>query len=195
MSFEADIEQSVDLEGGGLIALYAKGHHDADAFYEAATREFGAYEETWPPIGYVRRSHWRNVPTGDGWYRHEESEPGPGAYPVTVLEVDRYRVDRGFAGRLVRQALRAREHARRCNCEGAGPCAWRDRVEQNREAVERQSRASSARLGDRAADAWKTLLNSEDSAVREQAILLLPEWLPAFAERTLPESPSKRRTP
>ena len=93
-------EMHDDGDMGVLLGWMAKGHHDPDAF-RAALRD---HEEAIEEIEYegwsvekvtaldVRQDHWRNVPLGNdpitaGGMRFVPSKPGPGAYPVTVLDL------------------------------------------------------------------------------------------------------------
>lgn len=87
---EIKIEHSLASDDSCRMQLFAKGHHDEESFLKACR----IYLRRWDgrtlhlPGKTVSRLHWRTVPIKgnivcDAIFR--ESKPGPGAYPVTVM--------------------------------------------------------------------------------------------------------------
>jgi len=77
---------------GEIHSFYARGHHPSAEFIAVFLslnlfEEFGYEHEEDILIEEILHQHWRKVPdhTGDLAWRAVVSEPGPGAFPVTVL--------------------------------------------------------------------------------------------------------------
>jgi len=97
MADKIDVQDLREFEGS-WFGWWAKEHHDPEAFIEAVEIENAGGSEQWKKRWEVRRKflnpekvwhgHWRCVPhhSGAGVTYHQADGPGPGAFPVTVLE-------------------------------------------------------------------------------------------------------------
>lgn len=95
--YPLDIETLVEYEGGDwgdLTAYYSKGHHPADQFVSTAIDLYEPDEPDELKPENVKHTYYRKVPWHEadmdctGMFRPVEAKhPGPGAFPVTVLEV------------------------------------------------------------------------------------------------------------
>lgn len=81
------VESLHDMDNGNTISYYSMGHHDPQAFVDAVV---WAYDVTLP-IERVKHGYGRKVPappeTAVGWMLVECWKPGPGAFPLTKVEL------------------------------------------------------------------------------------------------------------
>lgn len=184
---DIDIEMSFDLDTGDVLAFYTRGHIEPAAFFAEAI------DFTSEPISlsYVRHAWWRNVPNRGGGVRFvEAAKRGPGTYPVTVMDLGRFRADRALFNIVARNSLNLDLHHRRC-CSPEQPCDWAVRVTA---LVERQTadlEEAQLRLGDEvSAERWATLIEHADPEMREHLVTLAPR----LARRSPKQPPSPART-
>lgn len=90
-----DIEIANEFEGHTLIYIWSKGTHGAVEFCEAAM----VHDDTLPELdpNWVTWGYLRKVPaypgTNDGGYLLIDAPgPSPGAFPVTLIDVEEMRV-------------------------------------------------------------------------------------------------------
>ena len=86
-------------DDSGHMQLWAKGHHPVDKFTEACKKKLVDWDGREVSLSNeaVQYKHWRTVKAnaetrayGVVEYVHQESKPGRGAYPVTVLMLDEW---------------------------------------------------------------------------------------------------------
>lgn len=78
-----------DLDSGNIWGWYSKGHHAPEDLIYVVGYEWPGYLDRTPKPEDVQHKHWRNgLGHGpDGPCRlFYDTKPGPGAFPVTVLE-------------------------------------------------------------------------------------------------------------
>lgn len=86
---EIQIEEVINLYGGDVIAMRAKGHHEPQAFLDALiATDLGFEDDVFKPED-VSHGWYRNLPPPedadcDVMYVKADG-PGRGAYPVTIL--------------------------------------------------------------------------------------------------------------
>lgn len=91
-----EVKAMLEFEGGpNPVQFFAKGHHDKRFFHDTVIQdhfpELDVSEEDLDH--YVRHEYWRYVPTPSPCEDNEyvplviPSKKGPGAFPVTVIDV------------------------------------------------------------------------------------------------------------
>jgi hypothetical protein len=82
-----DVQCISDIHNGDPMGYYAKGHHDPAAFLEAVVEQCSEERENLAEP--VRHVYYRNVPLKnmDADFLLQETEKGPGAYPVTTVAI------------------------------------------------------------------------------------------------------------
>ena len=91
------LDLSFDIESGELFAVFSRGHHETGPFLEAAKSYLHdeGYLDGWPnrcAETLVARTYYRIIPLPTNadfhFFYRNQSHPGRGAFPVTVLELD-----------------------------------------------------------------------------------------------------------
>jgi hypothetical protein len=103
--------------GGAPMGWYSKGHHRPAEFLAAIDELEGAPQRL--DVENVTHAHWRCVPgldeDGDPAVLFRPAKPGPGAFPVTVLEGERTE-----AGAIVCAWCSREQPAGLTTCSGCG---------------------------------------------------------------------------
>jgi hypothetical protein len=67
---------------GSIIGYMSKGHHSTDDFIDDLRGEWD--QDVLPED--VKQGYWRVLPPdAEGFKSYQESQPGPGAFPVTYI--------------------------------------------------------------------------------------------------------------